>query len=532
MYTPKKLFFDVEARASLLAGVEKIYEAVSSTMGPLGNTVLIESVDLVGGMTVTKDGVTVARSISLIDPVENMAVRMVRQASERTATQAGDGTTASVVLARALCVGILEAILSDKSINRTELFRELRKKTDQLVSALKKMSLPINNKRLEYVANISVNNDNELAKVISQVYRAVGSDGQVTVEKSKTTDTRFETTHGFTIDRGYYSPVFVNDHRKDECVLEKARVLVCDTDIHSVTQIEAILKPIIAESMSLLIIAPCSPRIVETFAANVAKGTIKMCAIQPPSFGYRQQELMSDIAVSTGATYFSDRTGDDLSLINFSDLGYVDRVVVGREKTVVINSKERANQEEIDERIEQLSLAASEATDPKDKSFIASRIAALSGGVGVIYVGGKTDIEQKELFDRVDDAVCAVKSALEEGVVPGGGKALVNAFKKLHSETTTSEAIEAVKILQAACMAPVKKIMGNAGFDSSSIAKVAELEPEKGYDVKQGIVVDLMKSGIIDPTKVVRCALENALSVATTIMSTNAVITAEREVVK
>ena len=532
MYNPKDLHFGEEAFEKLLLGIGKIHRSVSSTMGPLGNTVLIESPDILHGMTVTKDGVTVAKSIHLSDPVENLAVRLVRQAAEKTATEAGDGTTASVVLTHAFVVAIKSALINNPKINKTEMLRELSRKTQELVLALRKISRPVNNKTLEHVANISVNNDKDLAKIVAGVYKQVGKDGQVTVEKSKTTETYFESTKGFTIDRGYYSPIFVNDQRKDECVLENVRVLVSDADIHSVTQIEAVLKPIITENMSLLVIAPCSNRIIETFAANVAKGTIKMCAIQPPNFGYRQQELLSDIAVSTGATYFSDRTGDDLSLIQFDDLGFVGRMIVGREKTVIVNSGQRANQEKIDERIKQLSLASKEAQDKKDKDFIASRIASLSGGVGVVYVGGKTDIEQKELFDRVDDAVCAVRSALEEGVVPGSGKALIDAFANVPQNQLTPEGIVATQILERVCTAPMTMIMLNAGYTGELVSLAMSKNPGEGADVKAGDFCNLFERGIIDPTKVVRCAIENALSVASTIASTDTVVTIEREPAK
>jgi chaperonin GroEL len=331
---------------------------------------------------------------------------------------------------------------------------------------------------------------------------------------------------GLKFDRGYLSPLFINDQKKDECVFEDTMVLVADIEISNILQIENVLKPIITEGKKLLIISPCNSNVVNTLAANVMKGSIKVCAVPPPSFGYRQHELMQDIAVSVCATYFSEKTGDDLSLINFSDLGHAAKVIVSKDKTVIIKSAVRLNQEEIDERVTQLWAAHAQAKKKIDKDFLLERIASLTGGIGVIFVGGQTDLEQKELYDRVDDAVCAVRSALEEGILPGAGKALYE-MKLPELVLDTKEKGVAAAILQNALLAPLVQILDNAGLKVGEIYKDG-VPNGHGYNLKTGEIGDLIKMGVIDPLKVTRSALQNAVSVATTILSTNAIITMAR----
>ena len=421
-YSPKDLFFDAVGRGKLIKGVTKMARAVKSTLGPNGNTVLIESNQHTQGLTVTKDGVTVARSIELIDPVENLAVRMMKEAADRTATSAGDGTTTAIVLTEALVLSGSQ--LMEQGMNRTEVLRSLVEQSDRVVEKLKKRSKKLSSSMLLDVATISSNNDKEIGRVIADVYKAVGKNGIVTVERSQTADTYSETTMGLKFDRGYTSPLFINDHKKDECVFEETMVLVADMEISSVLQIENILKPIITEGKRLLIVAPCTPNVLNTLAANVMKGNLKVCIVAPPNFGYKQHELMHDIAVSVGATYFSEKTGDDLSLINYADLGRAKKTIVSADKTIIIKNDTQDNQSIIDERVAQLWASHAMATKKNDKDFLLERIASLTGGIGVIYVGGNTDLEQKELYDRVDDAVCAVRSALEEGILPGAGMSL------------------------------------------------------------------------------------------------------------
>jgi len=523
-YTPKDLKFGQEGRQKLINGVMKMARAVKSTLGPNGNTVLIESPNHTHGITVTKDGVTVAKAVDLIDPVENLAVKMMKQAADKTATSAGDGTTTAIVLTEKLVLGGLE--MMDSTHNRTEVLRQLVDISNDVVDKLKEKAKKVTNAMLLDVASISANNDKEIGKIISDVYKEVGKNGIVTVEKSQTSDTYSETTKGLKFDRGYLSPLFINDQKKDECVFEDVMVMVADTEIANILQLENVLKPIISEGKKLLIISPCSTNVINTLAANVIKGNLKVCAVAPPNFGYKQHELMQDIALSVGATYFSEKTGDDLSLINFGNLGHASKIIVSNDKTIIIKSDARIKQDLIDERVKQLWSAHAQAKKKADKDFLLERIASLTGGIGVIFVGGQTDLEQKELYDRVDDAVCAVRSALEEGILPGAGKALAE-IQLPESKTDSKEEQVALKIMADALQAPLSQILENAGLCSTNIYNGNE-ELGYGYNVKTGEKGDLIKMGVIDPLKVTRSALQNAVSVATTILSTNAIITLAR----
>ena len=530
-YSPKNLQFGSDAQQKLANGIRKMAAAVKSTLGPRGNTVLIESQNHTGGITVTKDGVTVARSIDLLDPVENLAVRMMKEAADKTATNAGDGTTTSIVLTEALVAAGMEALNKNPEINRSVFLKELSGLTMDVVNTIKGKAKQINTEDVFDVARISANNDSEIGGLIADLYKGLGTNGVVTVERSQTADTYVEKTDGIKVDRGYSSNLFVNNHEKDECVYDDVLVMVSDAEISNILQIENVLKPIIQEGKKLLIISPCSTNMVNTVAANVIKNGLKICIIQPPSFGYKQHELMQDIALSVGAKYFSEKTGDDLSLMTYGDLGFASRAIVGRDSTIIIKGNDKSNEQLIDERVQQLKAAYDLATKKSDKDFILERIASLTGGIGVIYVGGHTDIEQKELYDRVDDAVCAVRSALEMGVVVGGGKTLYNAAQEISKELQEMKGEREVAgaVMCSALVSPIIQIMENGGmWNDQTMQKLNEFNEQIGYNVSTGEVCNLMESGIIDPAKVTINALQNALSVATTILSTNAIITMAR----
>ena len=468
---------------------------------------------------------TVARSIDLMDPSENLAVRMMKEAAEKTATSAGDGTTTAIVLTEALVLGGLEHIKD--GMNRTEVLRQMVDISNMVVDRLKRRAKKVSSTMLLDVASISANNDREVGRIIADVYKDVGKTGIVTVEKSQTSDTYSETTKGLKFDRGYLSPLFINDQKKDECVFDDVMVLVADIEIANILQIENILKPIISEGKKLLLIAPCNVNVVNTLSANVMKGNLKVVAVPPPNFGYKQHELMHDIAVSVGATYFSEKTGDDLSHINYGDLGHAARVIVGKDKTVILKSGAKADESVIEERVAQLWEAHRSANKKADKDFILERIASLTGGIGVIFVGGNTDLEQKELYDRVDDSVCAVKSALEEGILPGAGKALFEESIFEMMENPTAEHSAAVKIVCDALKVPLVQILANAGIKIENVY-VGEVPMGYGYNLKNGKFGDLVAMGVIDPLKVTRSALQNAVSVAVTILSTNCIVTMAR----
>lgn len=533
-YSPKDLHFGANAQHKLVSGISKIAEAVKSTLGPCGNTVLIESPQHTHGITVTKDGVTVAKSISLIDPVENLAVRMMKEAADKTAASAGDGTTTAIVLTESLVRNGFD--LLQKRNDTTDVLREMVEITKEVVKNLKKRSKPLTKKKMVDVATISSNNDTIIGQIIAQTYDKVGKNGLVTVEKSQTSDTTYETTDGLKIDRGYSSPLFINNHKKDECILDDVFVLVSDAEINNLLSIEKVLKPIIADGKKLLIVAPCSQNVINTLAANVMKNNMKLCAITPPSFGYKQHELMQDLALSVGATYFSEKTGDDLSIINFSDLGKAKKIIVSKDQTILLKDKENQDTEKITQRVSELWEAHKSTPTKPEKEFILQRIASLTGGVGVIYVGGNTDLEQKELFDRVDDAVCAVRSALEEGILPGGGLALYDEGLRMDtfvykSNIPNSKSI-AYAIMAEALKSPMKQIFSNAGYNDQKINDFCDFEHpfDEGINVKENHKGNLIEMGVIDPLKVTKQALQNAVSVAVTILSTNAIVTMAREI--
>ena len=527
-YSPKDLHFGAEAQGKLITGIKKLYKAVASTLGPLGETVLIESSDHTRGITVTKDGVTVAKSIALLDPVENLAVRMVREAAEKTATRAGDGTTTAIVLADAIIGLAIDWEIEAQENNKTEILRELDGAAEFIISELTKKALTLDDKKLLDVATISCNNDPKMGEIIADTYKTVGKDGIVTIEKSDTSDTFAQTTHGIKVDRGYSSHLFVNNQKKDECILSDVHVLVSDAEINNILSIERVLQPIISDNKKLLIVAPCSQNVVNTMAANVMKNNLKLCTIIPPNFGYKQQELMNDIALSVGATYFSESTGDDLSLITFKDLGHAKKIIVSKDQTIIIKDDTDQNQGEIAERVEQLKEQEKLTENSADKKFIKQRIATLTGGIGVIHVGGTTDLEQKELYDRVDDAVQAVKAALQEGILPGGGVALADIFYEHYvdkiKEKNNSKSL-AYAILLTAIERPFIEITKNAGLD---ILEKTDKNPGKGRDVKTGKYGDMIEMGIIDPLKVTKEALLNAVAVSKSILSTNAIVTMAR----
>lgn len=521
---PKELSFDQEGRDKLLSGITKISRAVKSTLGPLGKTVLIESQNHTSGITVTKDGVTVAKSIDLEDAVENLAIRMMKEAADRTATSAGDGTTTAIVLTEAIVKEGMNLIQRNPEINTSQLVRDIQALSEKVIASLAKSSKKVTGRTLRDVATISANNDGVLGKMISDAYKELGKDGVLTVENSKTEETYYEVTKGIKVDRGYSSKLFINNHRNDECILDDVYVLMTDMEITNILQIENILKPIINQNKKLLIIGNCTNNVTNTLAANVVQNNLKLCNIIPPSFGYKTNELMSDISLAIGAKYFSESQGDNLGMLSMDDLGHAEKIIVGKDSTVIINDSETTK--EVQDRIEELKVQRENNKNKNERDFVSERIALLSGAVGVIYVGANSDIEQKEKYDRVEDAVCAVRSAIEEGILPGGGVALLRCAEKLEDG-------DASDILYGALCAPLQQILTNAGEDikqvRDEICSCADAPYDYGYDVKNKLYGHMYKMGVIDPAKVTKNALKNAVSVATTIISTNAIVTMKRK---
>lgn len=532
-YNPKQLYFDSEARAKLISGITKLSNAVKSTMGPRGNTVLIESPNHTRGMTVTKDGATVAKAVELLDPVENLACRMMRDASDATATSAGDGTSTSIVLTEAIIRQGMRHFADDETLNKVEVLRAISDICAIYIQRLREKSVEVTDELLEAVATVSSNNDAELGKLIADVYKEVGKGGIVHYEKSKTPDTYTEVIKGTKVDRGYSAPVFINDHETDTFTIENCLIFVCDKEIGDF--LNQLSVPLLSELLkkNVLFIAPFTNHALQTMAVNVAKNNAKWCVIPPPAMGYRQSELMNDLALSVGAKYFSEQLGSDLSLISIEDLGSAEKVTVSKDRTIIVPKQTEEQEALVNERCKQLEGSLEKATKSGDKSFIRERIAALSGGVGVIYVGGN-DMEQKELYDRVEDAVSAVRSAIEEGVLAGAGRSLVEVAHETKSklyEFSNKEKQAALNIMGEAAIVPAFQILKNAGLDYVEIYKQIPLDMiAYGLNLKTLQVGNLIVMGVVDPLKVTRIALENAVSVATTILSTNAVITMAREI--
>ena len=516
-YIPKDLSFDDNAREKLTSGISKISKAVKSTLGPQGQTVLIESSEHTQGLTVTKDGVTVAKSIFLIDPIENLAVRMMKQASEKTANTAGDGTTTAIVLTEALVKAGEKYI--EEGMSTINVVRKIRVQAEIIDNKIKEQAIEVTEDMLEDIATISANNDVEIGEIIAKAYKEVGRDGIVTVERSQTDKTYAEVTNGIKVDRGYSSPMFINDQRKDECIYEGVKVLICDSEISNILQIENILKPIINSGDKLLIIGDCSQNVINTLAANVQRNGLKFCNIKPPSFGYKTHELMQDIAFAIGAKYFSEKTGDDLSVVRLEDLGYADKIIVGKDSTIIIKDGEISK--ETVKRVEELRDQQERLTAKHEKDFINERIASLVGGIGCIYVGANSDIEQKEKFDRVDDSVCAVRSALQEGIVVGGGLLLYNIAQTYSGKKPWD------KIIKESLESPLIQILLNAGLDYKEVYS-KKLKKNEGYNVVTEKYGDMFEMGVVDPARVTTQALSNAISVATTILTTNAIVTHAR----
>ena len=520
----KQLFFDQQGQNKLRNGIHKIAKAVGSTLGPRGNTVLLESEHHVGGITVTKDGITVARTINLFDPVENLAVQLVRQASDRTSTVAGDGTTTSVVLTEALIDAADEYI----EHNRTEVIRHMNKITDSIIEFLdKKLSKKVSKKLLNDVAAISANNDKELGDLIADAFKQVNV---VTVENSATPVTYIDIIHGMKIDRGWSSKYFVTNEETEECVLDNPYVLLSDVEINNLQSIENALMPVIKQGRPILIIGNLSANALNALNLNVAKRNIKACHIQPPSMGWRKADLLKDLSIVLGARLYSDATGDDLSLIDFDGLGRAAKVVVSKDRTIIMRH-DSIEESDINDHLETLKNKHSEAKIQYEREFLQERIANIDGGVGVIYVGANSDIEQKEKYDRVDDAVRAVAAAIEEGILPGGGIALINASQRIKDNAEDINYQAAVDIMKTALTAPFSRIVENAGLDKVDVAQpIIDKDTDGfGYDVKNDKYGDMMKMGVIDPSKVTKSALKNAVSVATTILSTEVVITNMRQ---
>jgi chaperonin GroEL len=506
-------------QVELRKGMNILADAVCSTLGPEGRPAIIESEHAVNGLIISKDGVTVAKSISLENPIENMAVQIMKQAADRTAIVAGDGTTTSICLTRAILEEAYEQMGEDN--NKSEVIRAIVEVSKMIDKNLTAASKKITNKRLLDVATISANNDKVTGKLIADAYSKASL---VTVENSMTTSSYYEVIEGIKINRGFSSKFFVTDHKKNEAVLDNALVLITDQEINTLESIEPVLAFCVKNNKPLFIIGELAPAVLNTLNMNVIQKRIKFGNCIPPAMGYRKEELLTDLAIALGAKYYSERTGDILTSISVDGLGFAKKVIIGQENTIIIKSEEE-QVVELEDHINQLKDSIKLQSNPSAIDFLNERIANISGGIAVIHVGAETDIEQKELYDRVEDAVLAVRASLEEGILPGGGIGLINACESI-TYKDSEDFNTAVDIVFKALEYPFLQILENSGIEEpdSFVHKICAEDAGYGYNVKTKEFGDMIKMGIIDPAKVTKSALKNAVSVATTILSTSTII--------
>jgi len=522
----KGIIYSEEARAKLKAGVDKLANAVKVTLGPRGREVVLAK--NWGTPVVTKDGVTVAKEIELKDAYENIGAQLVKEVASKTSDVAGDGTTTATILAQAIFHEGLKAIAS--GANPMDIKRGIDRAVKKVVEGIREISKEIKGRtEVEQVATISANNDPEIGKIIADAMEAVGKDGVITVEESKSAETTLETVQGMQFDRGYLSPYFVTDADKMQCVLEEPYILIFEKKISNVKDLLPVLEQVVRSGKPLLVIAEdVEGEALATLVVNHIKGVLKGCAVKAPGFGQRRKDYLQDIATLTGGTAIMEDLGIKLESVGLDMLGRADKVVVDKETTTIVGGK--GKQEDIKARIEQIKKQIQETTSDYDREKLQERLAKLSGGVAVIRVGAATEAELKEKKARVEDAVHATKAAVEEGIVPGGGVALVRASEKLEDvETENEDQKLGVDIIRKACKTPLRQIAYNAGFEGFVVLeKVVELGKEKGaswgFNAATGEYVDMLESGIIDPTKVVRTAIENAASVAGTMLTAEALV--------
>jgi len=523
----KELLFNVDARAKLKKGVDHLAEAVKVTLGPKGRNVVIDK--KFGSPTVTKDGVTVAKEVELSDPVENMGAQMVKEVATKTSDLAGDGTTTATVLAQAIFREGLKNVTA--GANPMELKRGIERAVEAVVEHLKTISTPsAGKKEIAQVGTISANNDKEIGNLIAEAMEKVGKDGVITVEEAKGLETTLETVDGMQFDRGYLSPYFVTDPEKMEAVLDDPYILIHDKKISAMKELLPILEKVAQTGKPLLLIAEdVEGEALATLVVNKLRGTLKVVAVKAPGFGDRRKEMLRDVAVLTGGQVISEEVGFKLENATLSDLGRAKRVVVDKDNTTIVDGKGKEG--DIQGRINEIKAAVEKSTSDYDKEKLQERLAKLAGGVAVINVGAATETEMKEKKARVEDALHATRAAVEEGIVPGGGVALLRAQIALEKIKGTEDEKVGVEIVRRALEEPIRMIAQNAGAEGSIVvARVRESKDKNfGYNAQTDAYEDLAKSGVIDPTKVTRTALQNAASIAGLLLTTECVVVEKKE---
>jgi len=515
----KEIKFDVDARDSIKRGVDKLANAVKVTLGPKGRNVIIGK--SFGGPQITKDGVTVAKEIELEDPLENMGAQMVKEVASKTNDLAGDGTTTATVLAQAIVKEGLKNVAA--GANPMELKQGIDKAVTAIVSNLEKQAKKVSNSSdmIKQVASISSNNDVLIGELISKAFGKVGKEGVITVEESKGTETYVDVVEGMQFDRGYLSPYFVTDSEKMQVEMENPMILLYDKKVSTMKDLLPILEPVAQQGKSLLIIAEdVDGEALATLVVNKLRGSLKIAAVKAPGFGDRRKAMLEDIAILTGGTVISEELGFTLENVTLDMLGTADTVTIDKDNTTIV--KGAGKKDDIKARVNQIKSQIESTTSDYDKEKLQERLAKLAGGVAVLYVGAASEVEMKEKKDRVDDALNATRAAVEEGIVAGGGVALLRAKSDLEKLSTDSlDEATGVNIVARAIEAPLRIIVENAGGEGSVVCnKVLEGTKNFGYDAKTDTYVDMLEAGIIDPKKVTRVALENAASVAGMILTT------------
>ena len=518
----KELKFSSEARAEILAGVNVLADAVKVTLGPKGRNVVIEK--SFGSPTITKDGVTVAKEIELSNRFQNMGAQMVKEVASKTSDTAGDGTTTATVLAQAIYregVKLVTAGASPISVKRG-----IDKAVESIVKELKVISKPIHDqKEIAQVGTISANNDEKIGSIIAEAMDKVGKEGVITVEEAKSMETTLEVVEGMQFDRGYLSPYFVTDSERMECVLDDPYILIHEKKISAMKDLLPILEQIAKAGRPFIIIAEeVEGEALATLVVNKLRGTLSCCAVKAPGFGDRRKAMLEDIAVLTGGQVISEDIGIKLESITLKDLGHAKRITVDKDDTIVVDGA--GSKTDIEKRVKQIRTQIDESTSDYDKEKLQERLAKLIGGVAVINVGAATETEMKEKKARVEDALHATRAAVEEGIVPGGGVALLRASKAIDKLKGADHDEDAgIKIIKRAIQEPLRMISENAGVEGSIvIEKVLNNEGAFGYNATKDVYEDLIKAGIIDPTKVERTALQNAASVASLMLTTEAMV--------
>ena len=515
----KKIEFDIEAREGIKRGVDALANAVKVTLGPKGRNVIIGK--SFGAPLVSKDGVTVAKEIELKDNLENMGAQMVKEVASKTNDLAGDGTTTATILAQSIVNEGLKNVAA--GANPMDLKRGIDKAVTSVVQGLEKQSVEIGSAsdKILQVASISANNDTAIGTLITEAFEKVGKEGVITVEEAKGTETYVDVVEGMQFDRGYISPYFVTDSEKMEADLETPQILITDKKISVMKDLLPILEPVAQSGKPLLIIAEdIDGEALATLVVNKLRGSLKIAAVKAPGFGDRRKAMLEDIAILTGGTVISEERGFNLESATLDMLGTAEKVTIDKDNTTIVNGSGKSK--DIKDRVNQIKSQIESTTSDYDKEKLQERLAKLSGGVAVLYVGAPSEVEMKEKKDRVDDALHATRAAIEEGIVAGGGVALLNSrseFDKIKS--SNSDEATGIQIINKAIEAPLRIIVENSGEESSVvISKVLAGNKNFGYDAKEGKFVDMLKNGIIDPKKVARVALENAASVAGMILTT------------